>query len=97
VRLSRVQLESKYLAVQELHDEKGYPVTTLCEIIDLNRSSYYKWLRRDQSQQDAEDTKIIDFLGILYEESDGKFGYRSMRYTSSGDLSFITTRNVYTG
>jgi putative transposase len=65
--------------VTELHHEKSYPIEALCEIIKLNRSSYYKWLHRDQSQQEEEDTKIIGFLCTLYEESDGVFGYRSMR------------------
>lgn len=74
-----MRLESKYLAVKELYDEKGYPVKVLCEIIELNRSSYYKWLHRDQGRQETENAKIIGYLGILYEESDGKFGYRSMR------------------
>lgn len=72
-------MECKYLAVKELHEGKGYPVAVLCEIIDLNRSSYYKWLHRDQSRLETEDAKIIGLLGILYEESNGKFGYRSMR------------------
>lgn len=65
--------------MKELHHEKSYPVTALCEIIELNRSSYYKWLHRDRSWQEEEDTKIIGYLYILYEESDGVFGYRSMR------------------
>lgn len=65
--------------MKELHDEKKYPLTVLCEIICLNRSSYYKWLHRDQSQQEGKDAELIRYLGVLYEESDGKYGYRSMR------------------
>lgn len=65
--------------MKELHIEKGYPVAVLCEIIELNRSSYYKWLHRDQSSQEAKDEELIGCLGILYEESDGKYGYRSMK------------------
>jgi transposase InsO family protein len=66
------------LAIKDLHDEKGYPVSALCEIIDLNRSSYYKWLQRDGSEQEARDAQLIGYMQILYHESNGIFGYRRM-------------------
>ena len=74
-----MRLETKYLAVKSLYEEKRYPIATLCEIINLNRSSYYKWLRRDQSAQEAKDAELIDQICILYQESNGILGYRRMR------------------
>jgi putative transposase len=74
-----VRLEHKYLAVRSLHEEKSYPVSALCVILHLNRSSYYKWLRRDQSGQEAKDKELIDRMCILYQESNGIFGYRRMQ------------------
>jgi len=74
-----VRLENKYIAVKELHDEKEYPVSTLCDIIGLNRSSYYKWLRRDVSTQETKDALLIDRICKLYQESNGIFGYRRMQ------------------
>jgi len=74
-----VRLENKYLAVKSLNEEKGYPVSVLCDIISLNRSSYYKWLRRDQSEQEVKDAELIDKICTLYQESNGIFGYRRMQ------------------
>jgi transposase InsO family protein len=74
-----VRLEKKYLAVKSLHDSKGYPVSVLCDILSLNRSSYYKWLHRDQSLQEAEDAVLIERICSLYQESNGIFGYRRMQ------------------
>ena len=74
-----MRLENKYLAIKNLHDEKAYPVATLCDILNLNRSSYYKWLRRDQSVQEAKDKELIDRICQLYQESNGIFGYRRMQ------------------
>lgn len=45
----------------------------------LNRSSYYKWLRRDQSEQDTKDKELIGYICFLYQESNGIFGYRRMQ------------------
>ena len=74
-----MRLENKYLAVQSLNKEKLYPVITLCEILNLNRSSYYKWLHRDQSIQEAKDAELIEHICLLYQESNGIFGYRRMQ------------------
>lgn len=78
-RLSLVRLENKYLAVKSLNEEKSYPISTLCSILMLNRSSYYKWLQRDQSEQEARDAELIDCICSLYQESGGIFGYRRMQ------------------
>jgi len=74
-----VRLENKYLAVKSLNQEKHYPIHTLCNILGLNRSSYYKWLRRDQSRQEEKDKELIERICKLYQESNGIFGYRRMQ------------------
>lgn len=74
-----MRLENKYLAVKSLNEEKLYPISVLCGILKLNRSSYYKWLRRDGSEQEAKDKELIDYMYILYQESNGIFGYRRMQ------------------
>ena len=77
--LSLVRLERKYLAVKRMNEEKGYPINALCDVLNLNRSSYYKWLRRDPFVQEAKDKELIDKMCILYQESHGILGYRRMQ------------------
>lgn len=74
-----VRLENKYLAIKSLHEKKRYSICALCDILELNRSSYYKWMRRDESAQEAKDRELIDHMCVLYQESNGIFGYRRMR------------------
>lgn len=62
-----------------LHGKNDYPVETLCAVLELNRSSYYKWLRADRSVREARDKELIDCMRTLYRESNGIFGYRRMR------------------
>ena len=78
MRLSRVRLENKYLAVKSLNVERSYPISTLCDVLKLNRSSYYKWLQRDPAEQEAKDKELIDRMCVLYQESNGILGYRRM-------------------
>ena len=74
-----MRLGSKYLAIKSLNKEKDYPVSALCAILGLNRSSYYKWLNRDQGGRESKDQKLIDYMVILYQESNGVLGYRRMK------------------
>jgi transposase InsO family protein len=67
------------MAIKELQAEKGYSISVMCDILKLNRSSYYKWLQRDASEQEAKDADLIEKMGILYQESNGIFGYRRMQ------------------
>ena len=83
--LSGVRQEKKHLAVRSVHEEKHYSVNRLCDILNLNRSSYYKWLRRKESQVETENRRIIEWVKELYEEQNGILGYRQMTITINRD------------
>lgn len=51
--LSGVRQDHLYLCVQEMHEE-GYAITEICDILNLNRSSYYNWTHRVKSSREAE-------------------------------------------
>lgn len=74
-----VRLENKYLSIKSLHEKRQYPIVALCEILELNRSSYYKWLSRDAGEQETKDSALIEHICALHEESNGIFGYRRMQ------------------
>ena len=73
-----MRLESEYLAVQSLHNEKNYPISALCDVISLNRSSYYKWLCRDSSKLDAKNSNLLSKIIEQQEKCGGILGYRQM-------------------
>ena len=56
--------------------EKGYPIEKICKILDLNRSSYYKWLNRCKSVREAENEDLIHKISYIYAEFNGIYGYR---------------------
>lgn len=71
--------KSIYRAITELHEEKSYPIKRLCLILSLNRSSYYKWLRRCPSKRELENTDIVHKLAYLYASYNSVYGYRRLR------------------
>lgn len=76
--LSQVRSENKYLAVQELHEKDTYSITLLCEVAEIARSAYYKWLNRIPSSREIQNEEIVGEMKSLYEKVDGIYGYRRM-------------------
>ena len=73
--LSGVRQEYLYLCVQEMHKE-GYAVTEICDILDLNRTSYYNWKHRVKSSREEENEALLHEIGLIYAEHNGTYGYR---------------------
>lgn len=73
--MNGIRQEYLYLCVQEMHKE-GYAIAEICEILDLNRSSYYKWMNRAKSRREAENEALLHNIGRIYAEHNGTFGYR---------------------
>ena len=73
--LNYVRQEHLYLCVQEMHNE-GYAITEICDILDLNRSSYYKWTHRPKSGRELENEALLHDIGLIYAEHNGTYGYR---------------------
>ena len=73
--LSGVRQEHLYQCVQEMHTE-GYAVLEICNILDLNRSSYYKWIHRAKSNRELENEALLHDIGMIYAEHNGTYGYR---------------------
>jgi putative transposase len=53
-------------------------VNLLCEIADIPRSSYYKWLKRKVSTREQENQELIKTMSLLYEKVEGIYGYRRL-------------------
>ncbi|MBP1916370.1 transposase InsO family protein [Lederbergia galactosidilyticus] len=53
-------------------------ILLLCEIADISRSAYYKWLNRTPSVRELQNEAIIKEIKALHAEVDGIYGYRRM-------------------
>jgi len=50
----------------------------LCDIAEIQRSSYYKWLNRKESNNEQFNKRLLPMIKDAYEERDGILGYRQM-------------------
>ncbi len=53
-------------------------ILLLCEIADISRAAYYKWLNRIPTVRKLQNEEIIKEMKALQEKVDGTFGYRQM-------------------
>ena len=79
--ISGVRQEDYYKAIQYIHISEKYPIKKLCQHLKVNRSAYYKWLKRTPSDRQLENEQIVEWIKALYEEQDGILGYRQMTIT----------------
>lgn len=50
----------------------------LCQIAEISRSSYYKWLKRRISPHEQENQQLIKSMILLYKKFEGIYGYRQL-------------------
>ena len=60
-----------YEAIHTLHQEKGYEIASLCALSGIPRCSYYKWLHREESASEKENTRLLEEIIRLYSEVKG--------------------------
>lgn len=54
---------------------RDYPVKDICEMMDVSRSGYYKWLRRDPSDRDINREAMVEVVEEVHSEYPSH-GYR---------------------
>ncbi|MED1472755.1 IS3 family transposase [Bacillus salipaludis] len=54
----------------------NYPIQLLCTISHTNRSSYYKWINRKETDQERENRGLLKEIKAIYQKVDGIYGYR---------------------
>jgi len=73
--------------VKYLNDTEKYSVKRMCALIHLNRSAYYKWLKRTPSRSQQVNEQVAEWIKGLYEEQNGILGYRRMTITLNREHS----------
>lgn len=54
---------------------RDYPIKDICEMMDVSRSGYYKWLRRDPSDRDINREAMVEVVEEVHSEYPSH-GYR---------------------
>ena len=81
-------------AVELLSGE--HKVTTLCRVLKVNRSTYYKYLKHQISSRDKENQHIRKCILEIYAKTDKRLGANKMRIFLQRDYRInISTGRVY--
>lgn len=67
--------ERQYRAIQEAHNENGYPEMSCCRILHVSRAAYYKWRSGAKSHRTVENEQLAEKIEKIHMESPDK-GYR---------------------
>ncbi|MGO4699588.1 IS3 family transposase [Paenibacillus sp. 2TAB26] len=65
--------------MQAVRQDGQFSIKTLCEIAEIPRSSYYKWLNRKPSVRELENQKLTKAMFSLHEKVGGIYGYRRLK------------------
>lgn len=68
----------------------------LCEIAQIPRSSYYKWLNRKPSPRQLENEELAQIMISIYEKVNRTFGYRQLKlHMCRQTQKWINDKRVY--
>ncbi|MEC0184886.1 IS3 family transposase [Paenibacillus peoriae] len=81
--------------MKEMHEEKGYAITRLCELAGIARSAYYKWLKWTPSTRELENLALAKEVKRRYDKRNGILGYRQMRIQLNRKLKKSYNRKRY--
>lgn len=85
-----------YLIIKELYDAKLASISELCEIAGIPRSSYYKWLNRKESSNEAFNKALVPLIQETYNETNGILGYRQMTIKLNREHDFkVNKKRIY--
>ena len=83
--LMRKQKIKDYSLIQSLHVSNRWPINEMCAIMNISRSSYYKWLQSSPSQKQIdkqrEDERITARIKEISHSNNSLFGTMTMYYT----------------
>jgi putative transposase len=68
----------------------------LCDISGIQRSSYYKWLNRKESNNEQFNKTLLPLIKDAYEERNGILGYRQMTIKLNREHDFhVNEKRIY--
>ncbi len=73
----KARQEAEYKTV-DFFKNRGYPVTQICEILNISRSGYYKYKTRTKPKKEKQDKLLCSLIHEYYLTFDGILGYRRM-------------------
>ena len=56
------------MTIEYFYNEKQYKISEICDVLNVNRSSYYKWKRAKKSSKELRDEELAALI-LEYHET----------------------------
>ncbi|TFD94488.1 IS3 family transposase [Jeotgalibacillus sp. R-1-5s-1] len=66
----------KFQAIHDYHEETKASIQLLCQLLEVSRSGYYKWLNHTPTDQQEENEWLLGEIKRLFNKHQGILGYR---------------------
>ena len=70
--MEEVRQRRTYQAIQECHQEQGFPIEAACKLLHVARSAYHKWATGKRSRRATENERLADQIEKIHSESPDK-------------------------
>lgn len=68
-----------FQAIKDYHEETpNFPIQTLCRILKVSRSGYYKWLKHPETPSERVNKELMATIKSFHHRYNGILGYRRM-------------------
>lgn len=72
-----------------------YSVSLMCELLDINRSGFYAWLKEPECLRIHEDKRLLGQIKQFWLESGCSYGYRNIHRDLKDAGESIGKNKVY--
>nr|WP_239584962.1 IS3 family transposase [Chryseomicrobium aureum] len=66
----------RFQAIHDYHEETKAPIQLLCQILEVSRSGYYKWLNHTPTDEQKENEWLLGEIKKMFQKYKGILGYR---------------------
>ncbi len=67
-----------------------FPIEKICKILNISRSGYYDWLKREDSERAKSNQKLDERIRILFEEHENRSGYLRIHQDLRSEGLFVS-------
>lgn len=89
--LGRLRHEGIYQAILESHQKYGYPIRSLCQIGQVTRAAYYKWLNRKTPENEVKNIRLSKTIEV----DDATFLVDTVKKTVSIFMMLVLNEHYY--
>ena len=75
-----------YQFIKTSHKEKGWTISWMCQLAQMSRAAYYKWLNHKPSQREVRDQAILERILEIAKTNNGLFGSGKMTLALNNNL-----------